>query len=436
MALVAKNSNDDQTPLTFEENPSETPMPEPKSQSLAEFSRALEESGTLLSDIKDTALLQRELSLIGLPNYFVEPSGKDPIKVGRQLDLIISGLKFDDATVLDVLFELESLSGIPISFDWDSRAVRQSDFDKKISINQKDASIETLLAAIAQELALKVSADDIGVTYTAPDELEITNRKWPLELNLNEDSTQLLQRFIIERIAPEAQKAESDVAVAVTADAVAVRHRADVHQRISRLLAEMTSAAKASDATPDGRPLVLNGQSVLAKPLQLLSSNPFRKPYQLNSLLRRIREATGLKIFVDWKRLGPLGWTPYTQFPGDFNERTAGSALEQVAKSLKATWIVIDEDKVLLTTFEQAAKEGDIEVYPVKHLLSDRLSSGQLKRVLESTLTKQLTMPEVAVIYFPECECLVARAPQSLHRQMYSILERLAKDLGTKDSGK
>ena len=143
----------------------------------------------------------------------------------------------------------------------------------------------------------------------------------------------------------------------------------------------------------------------------------------------RIREQAGLKIFIDWTSLRSQGWSPNTRIPGDFNEATCRDALQQLARSLKASWIVIDESTVLMTSFEASRAKSETEVYPVKHLLQKNLTAGELKRVLEDTLSSQLQMPGVSVVYFGEYDCLIAHAPQSVHRQLYSILNRLWEDL-------
>ena len=90
---------------------------------------------------------------------------------------------------------------------------------------------------------------------------------------------------------------------------------------------------------------------------------------------------------------------------------------------------MIDEKTVLLTSFETTRAKSETEVYPVKFLLQKNLTADELKRVLEDTLRQQLQLPGVLVVYFGECDCLIAHAPQAFHRQLYSILNRLWEDL-------
>ena len=415
----------------------------PSRKSLSEFSRALEEAGTVLSEIKDQALLQREAALIGLPKYFVEPPRDDPVDVAKQLAVPVSGVKFDESPVLDVLFELESLSGIPISFDWDAGEVRQTDFSQRISLTTKDENYESLLATVAEKVELKVVADQGGVTLTRSTPPKLSPHHWKLSPRLSDASVDELKKFIVRTWPVEiadgatddgaARKAIEET-VSVTPDQVSLSCDTDMFARLDALIAGMTQAAKPESAIHGMAdktimPTVFRIEPVLERPLDLAKDNAFRKPYRVGSLVRRIREQAGLNIFMDWPSLNAQGWTPNAQIPGDFNEVTCRDALQQLARSLKASWIVIDDHTVLMTSFQTTRSKSETEVYPVKHLLQKNLTAGELKRVLEDTLSQQLQLPGVSVVYFGECDCLIAHAPQSVHRQLYSILNRLWDDL-------
>jgi hypothetical protein len=426
----------------MKETPKESPLV-PSRRSLSEFARALEEAGTVLSEIKDQALLQRESALIGLPKYFVEPIDEDPVDVPKQLNVSVSGVQFTDSPVLDVLFELESLSGLPISFDWEADEVRTTDFSRKISLTAKDEGFESLIATVADKVNLKVVATDRGLTLTRGQAPKVADHKWKLSPSLSKASVGELKKFIVRTWPLEIADDEADEAaarkelaetVSVTSDQVNLSCDADIHTRLDALITGMTAAAEPESAQltmadASITPTVFRIDPILERPLDLASDNPFRRPYRIGSLLRQIRQQSGLNIFMDWPSFQTLGWTPNTSLPGDFNEGTCRDALEQLARSLKASWIVIDEKTVLLTSFETTRGRSETEVYPVKFLLQKNLTAAELKRVLEDTLRQQLRLPNVSVVYFGEYDCLIAHAPQSVHRQLYSILNRLWEDL-------
>ncbi len=424
------------------ESPKESPLVTDR-KSLSEFARALEEAGTVLSEIKDQALLKRDSALIGLPKYFVEPLNEDPVDVPKQLAVSVSGLQVVDSPMLDVLLELESLSGIPVSFDWKSTAVRATDFSQKMSLKTRDENFESLFVAVADQVGLKAIASDQGVMLTGGQNSEVSEHTWKLSPPLSDASVAELKGFIVRTWPLEIAEIETDEAavreeleetVTVTSDQVTLSCDADLYARLNGLIVGMTSAATPEStslnmADPSVTPTAFSVDPILDRPLELTNDNPFRKPYRIGSLLRQIRQQTGLNIFVDWPDLQSLNWSPNASIPGSFNEANCRDALEQLARSLKASWIVIDEKTVLLTSFETANSKSETEVYPVKFLLQKNLTAGELKRVLEDTLRQQLQMPGVSVVYFGEYDCLIAHAPQSVHRQLYSILNRLWQDL-------
>lgn len=439
---VNASPQDDRGDSFVKKTAKESPLV-PSRKSLSEFARALEDAGTVLSEIKDQALLQRESALIGLPKYFVEPLDEDPVDVAKQLAVSVSGVQFKDSPLLDVLFELESLSGLPVSFDWEAGEIRATDFSQKISLTTKNENFESLFATIAEKVKLNAVAHDRGLTLTRSQPPEPAAHTWKLSPPLSDASVVELKNFIVRTWPLEAADIEQDEAaarkelaesVSVTSDQVTLTCDADMRERVDRLITGMTAAAapevaRLTIADAAVTPTVFQIDPILASPLDLAKGNPVRRPYRIGSLLRQIRQQAGLNIFMDWPSFQTQGWTPNTHIPGDFDEATCRDALEQLARSLKASWIVIDEESVLLTSFEATRARSETEVYPVRFLLQKNLTAGELKRVLEDTLRQQLQMQGVSVVYFGECDCLIAHAPQAVHRQLYSILNRLWQDL-------
>ena len=307
----------------------------------------------------------------------------------------------------------------------------------------KDENFESLFATVADEVKLKVVTNDQGLTLTRSLTPEVAAHTWKLSPPLSDASVGELKNFIVRTWPLEitedeegnaAAREELEEMVSVTSDQVSLSCDADIHAGLDRLISGMIAAAKPESAQltmadEAVTPRVFRIDPILDRPLDIAKDNPFRRPYRIGSLVRQIRQQAGLSIFLDWPSFQTQGWTPNARIPGDFNEATCRNALEQLARSLKASWIVIDEKTVLLTSFETTSARSETEVYPVKFLLQKNLTADELKRVLEDTLRQQLQLPGVLVVYFGECDCLIAHAPQAVHRQLYSILNRLWEDL-------
>ena len=85
----------------------------------------------------------------------------------------------------------------------------------------------------------------------------------------------------------------------------------------------------------------------------------------------------------------------------------------------------------MLTTFENAGKLRDIEVYSVGDVIDTKMKPSQLDQLITETMgVDQLTPPNATVIYFAECKCLVANAPQIIQRQLSLIVDELQSQGG------
>jgi len=148
---------------------------------------------------------------------------------------------------------------------------------------------------------------------------------------------------------------------------------------------------------------------------------------RIGSLLRHVRNTTKLKTIIDWESLTAQGWFPNTRMPGRINEPTNRALMNQLGHSMELTTVVIGTDTIMLTTFENAGRRSDIEVYSVGDVIDNKMTPQQLDQLMTETLgVDQLTPPNATVIYFAECKCLVANAPQIIQRQISLIVDELA----------
>ena len=89
---------------------------------------------------------------------------------------------------------------------------------------------------------------------------------------------------------------------------------------------------------------------------------------RINSLLRTVRKETKLNTILDWENLSEQGWFPNTRMPGRIDEPTNQALLDQLGHAMEVTNVVVGSDTIMLTTFENAGKLRDIEVYSVGDL--------------------------------------------------------------------
>ena len=86
----------------------------------------------------------------------------------------------------------------------------------------------------------------------------------------------------------------------------------------------------------------------------------------------------------------------------------------------------VDSNTIEITTFQSAANARELEVYSCHEILSGNMTPEALMQALEGALNFDVNqLNNVRVIYEPECQCVIALAPQLVQRQIQAILDRL-----------
>ncbi|MFM7738113.1 MAG: hypothetical protein ACKO9H_01825, partial [Planctomycetota bacterium] len=88
----------------------------------------------------------------------------------------------------------------------------------------------------------------------------------------------------------------------------------------------------------------------------------------LEEFLQRVYRQSGVAISVDWAALSAAGWSNRSTVPGDFQADTVEQLLKELARSLSATWIAIDERTFQLTSYQEATRRGMLEIYSLQGL--------------------------------------------------------------------
>ena len=398
--------------------------------SLGKLSEILQGQGTSLKKIEDIAEIQKERALIGTPTYLIERPNRKELNIERQLAAELSGWKLDNVPLIDAINDLEMLSGVPVTFAPD--LFRDGTFNITTPSTLKVEAI-TFKAALENLLAddgLAVQTNATGVTIATPQNNDVITKSYPQSFCRDENSRRRLSDLIIAVTGITDWNDDKQYKLEVFTDSVSVSHRQNEQQQIADLLLKLNVAAnyKSNPAAMKAalQPLALKAEGTLASSPELKKRNPYQNSMRLGSLFRHVRQATNLITIIDWENLAKQGWYPNTLVPGRVTEPTNRQLLEQIGHSMEATTIVVGSDVVMLTTFENAGQQSDIEVYSVGDVIDNRITAPQLDQLLTETLgVDQLTPPNATVIYFAECKCLVARAPQIVQRQLYSIVDEL-----------
>ena len=427
-------------PTTDPQSPGDTESPSSPlitstENSLGTLSKILKGQGTSLKQIEDIAQIQKERALIGTPTYLIKRPSIKPVQVRRQLSAELSGWKLDKVPLIDAIGDLEMLSGIPVSVD--PVLFRDSNFDilRPVSLQIEaitfNAAFEMLL--IDDGLILEPTSSGLRITSTAGS--DVVSKSYPHFFCPDKKSTVRLKDLIIAVTGINDWDDDGQYQLDVSTDSVTVKHL-PVHQKTVADLLKKLNAAAAYKSDPDVlqetlQPLALKAEGTLAASPNLKTINPYRRSMRISSLLRTVRNETKLNTILDWENLSKQGWFPNTRMPGRIDEPTNQALLDQLGHAMEVTSVVIGSDTIMLTTFENAGKLRDIEVYSVGDVIDTKMKPSQLDQLITETMgVDQLTPPNATVIYFAECKCLVANAPQIIQRQLSLIVDELQSQGG------
>jgi len=422
---------------------------------LGELSDLLEQRGTSLRSMQDLAAAKRSKSMVGIPKYFVEKPKGQLLDASRQLSLPCAGMRYENVPLSTVLNDITRITGVPIVLDRHifhpgDDAVDESFelplesspsiFNPTIAVELKATDFAGGLDELLAPLGWVKTIQPNGVVLVhVPEEERLVTRTYPLEfLNVarqtdeGKKQSDYLLSLIKNFIEPETWQRENGlVQIDFVGNQLKATNTIMVQRGIAKVLRKIqfslsTDVENSPNPILNPNPLTPVWRRIepLLKQPSGLKSSP---DLSLLDLVDKLRDQTGVTILLDWNSLAPLGWTPLTRVPGYLNEPTVEEVLEQLARSMNLTLLVLDESTIQLTTFATAARSTNLEVYRFTKLLSGPLNEQQVLRLMTETLGDQLAVPEVRYFYHAETKNFFLLAPQSIQKQVGAVLEKLEK---------
>jgi hypothetical protein len=413
--------------------PNLTPLSdlEDSQSELGELSALLEQSNSSILEFQDLAAETRDQKMVGLAKYFIEKPDSTELTFSKQLLLPCDGVRYQDVGLVTVLREIGAITGVPISIHIDSIIANGGSPNPNISVDEKDLNFDQLVDKVIAPLGLAKSfSEDHGLLiHSAQFGLPIQrNHSLPDSLGKDPESARELMVAIQGLVFPQTWSGENASAqIELAANEFVVTNTAMAHYRIDQLISKINACTKLiqqPDNAEAHEVLRTHWDSIskeLEKPLPLNRGPDTR----LSSLLEKINNLTGLTVLVDWNSVAREGWNLDTVVPGYFDEPTVGEVLEEISRGLGCTLRAIDESTIEITSFEKAAWATDLEVYHFGKALAGPLNQQQALRLIRESLGNQLAGPQVREVYEPKYQCLVVVAPQSLQKQIESLIRQL-----------
>ena len=400
---------------------------------LGELSNLLEQKGTSILEINDVAAIIRNSQMIGLPKYHFEKPEPFDTKLLERLQDSCAGVQYKATPMIVALREISLITGVPFQLDVDSISGKNINLSTPVDIKVVDTDFLSIVEELVRPLELTVVFDGTEIPWITPiDHLSRVEVQYEIPKLSDPDGKKIAQFVdsIKNFIAPSTWTMEENPpTIEVLENQLVINQTPAIHSQIRAYLEKiraglkLTKSGLASENAFPNR--WVQAQTKTAKPF----TGQFRIPVSLETMLNRIQQVADVNVVVDWATVLPTGWTPQTMVPGQIDEQSTEEALRQLVRTMGLTSRFINENTIEITTFESAAKSTELEVYSCHKILKGNLTASALMQALEGALDFNLNrLNNIRVVYEPECQCVIAVAPQLVQRQIHAILQRLGAD--------
>jgi hypothetical protein len=395
----------------------------------------LESSGFSWTAMRDLVSSLRGEQSFGIPKYYFQQGTTELPDLNRQMEIPLPYLKYEQTPLSLILRDLIDLTGVPLTIEPASLQARLSVIDPKVSIELRETTIGKGLDQILTAYGLtRVAQPRGGVIIFAEGFNQVAIVEHPLPRWTEEDPEKrrnLTADFIAgarQLVFPDSWDAQADVAeIRAEEGRLKVSQLPVAQQQIAELIAKVDAAmAVAADPLDTAAIRLLTTKSErIARKLDQPSGLSHQLSQSFSTLLGQLQKNTGVTLLADWESLSTQGWAPDTRVPGTFNEPSLRKVLDEMARSMGITYVIFDQETVLLTTFETATRYSDVEVYSFGKILEGKLNETQALNLLHRSIGEELAYPNVRVVYEPNYRGLIVVAPQLIQRRIAAVLKAL-----------
>ncbi len=427
--LIGMNNNRDESVLN---------------SNIGELSSLLEKKGTSILEINDLAAVIRNSQMLGLPNYhFSKPEPFQPEQLERLKDRC-AGVQYENIPLLVTLREISLITGVPFQIDVD--AISKEDIDLATPVNFKvvDKNFIELADEMLAPHQLTIDFSDSQIPrVTTIDAQKIIEARYELPklADLSEEKIVQFTKSIKTFIAPQSWDnlqneplatpvpEEEQTGISTDGNQLLVRQTPRNQARIKDYLGKIQAGLQMKNGDLSGADVFKNRWSEAQQKTSQPFTSDFRSPVSLETMLNKIQQVSNVNIVVDWESVLPTGWTPQTTVPAKIKEKSVEDAVHQLARTMELTSRYIDSNTIEMTTFDTAANSKELEVYSCHEILSDNMTPEALMQAMQGALSfKTDQLNNIRVIYEPECECIIAFAPQLVQRQIQAVLDQLSRN--------
>ncbi len=308
------------------------------------------------------------------------------VDVQAQLAVRLPAIELKDTSLADFLAVMERLTTVPMTVDLEALAWARVNLDTPISVNLEDASIEEILESAlgAVRLGHVVEAHDVLVTVMNRKDT-LRQHRFAVDDLIADDASEgkALMSAVQQFVKPETWAIHGGTAtVSLDGQELAVSQTDQGILDVLLFLEQLRVARGLGQQSKYPHELLqVESPTLLAISAidQRVSLN-FSQPTRLGDILRRLGDDVGMRIVVDWRTAGQLGWSPATETTLVVEEKTLGDSLNALLRPLKLGFRIINSRTMQITTAERVNRRRQLEMYPLP--VSNNMTAAEAAKQL------------------------------------------------------
>ncbi len=371
--------------------------------------------------------------LIGIGKVYVPRPDSLDVDFERQLAETFPGVSYQDIPLVELLRNLNVLSGIPIQLD--SHSVRYGHIDPvaPVSFRGTDQSvIEIINTAVAGlNLVALPFPDERVIVVTDQQQRAFSQHQIDLDEALVGDGqhAEELIALIHQVTGPELWNSGGGTArIEISGSQALLDADGWLADEVKQILEKLGAAARlnSGEADPEAGAIVQSLWSASRETLDSPCSFAVNQLDSMHRILNQVYHSDGLVITVDWRTLLPEKWTPATQMPWPSNNLTVAETLRDITSSMELAHRLVAPNVVEICSRQSYWDAPRIEVYPCRQQLQT-FTAEQVMGYLQANVAADIrpTGARKRVEFVPRFNCIIARLPDPLQLRVEKTLEQL-----------
>jgi hypothetical protein len=347
-----------------------------------------------------------------------------PAAVAPLLVRKLPAIKFDRIPLCRAIDLAVQFSGLPISVSPDELRMASVSAATPVSLDAKDATIESLLDTAFKPLRLHSVVDKDQITLERIGEDKNRTVDYAVDdlvaagMTLNE-----LSAAIPQLVVPESWQANGGAGkLTVEGGKLHIEQAESLQYEILVLLERCRATLGLPTRSKYPSHLITPGSNYagVMERLSAPTTFTFADYVPLRGVFRYWQEEMQVAVLVDWPSLETERLWPNTRIACAAAGKPWAESLDTVLEPLGLCWRAVDPRTIQITSRDAAARQPEVEVYRLNK--DANANPEQLMARLKDAAAANDSPTSSAIIFQPITRLLLVRQPPAVHRQIVATM--------------